>query len=104
MQGNFKLTRQTEFFIEARFDLYKSSLWGGFTSSKFDALTSVMMGLTFVRDGEYQSMKTKFDTKDFRPYCYLAFGAGANAALTGNIKTLKEKSVQPYSQISFGYQ
>ena len=103
LQANFRLSATTDFFIEPRFSVFQTSYAGGISHKNFDAPASVMLGFNFNRSGEYLERVRRESTSEFKPHGFISLSGGVNSALSGHMRILKDKSVQPIFGAHLGY-
>lgn len=102
VQGNFRLSSTTDFFIEPRLNLYPDKFAGGFTNSKFDMPATLLVGFTYRRPDNGSYRKGEFKDNKWEDNTFLSGGIGVNAPISGFVRSIKMDAVQPFATLSFG--
>ncbi|MGL5015328.1 MAG: hypothetical protein ACRC6V_13735 [Bacteroidales bacterium] len=102
VQANFRVHDNFSLYIEPRVNIYPSSMAGGVTHSKFDALTQLMAGVTYRRTEREDRLKNGKQNFSGMEQWFIEAGAGANAILSGDLRTLGFDGIKPQLSLAAG--
>lgn len=77
LQGNLRLTKDIDFYVEPRMSFYTNRLAGGKTVSKLDALGSLSVGIIYnTVEREIRRNQDKFADRVFSDNMFIALSGG----------------------------
>ena len=83
LQGNLRLTKDLDLYIEPRISFYTNKFAGGETLSKLDALTSLNVGITYnTVEREIRKNRDKFANNVFSDNMFIAFSGGLGGIIS----------------------
>lgn len=89
LQGNFRLNRSVDLFVEPRFNIYQKRYAGGHGIRKTDQLGELNFGLTYHATDRADRPKSQFSRKHIADNLFMTSGVGAQLFLN---KTNLEKT------------
>ncbi|MGL4994137.1 MAG: hypothetical protein ACRC6R_08475 [Bacteroidales bacterium] len=102
VQANLRVHDNFSLYIEPRVNIYPSSMAGGVTHSRFDALAQLMAGVTYRRSEREYRLKNGKQTFSSMEKWFIEAGAGANAILSGDLRTLGFDGIKPQLSLAAG--
>ena len=102
VQANFRLSSTTDIFLEPRVNVFPTKFAGGFTTNKVDIPATMVLGLTYHRPDNGSYKKAQFESNNWADNTFFSIGGGLNSPISGYVRSMRLKAIQPYGTAAVG--